>query len=115
MNTQKTAAEETLGFALPTRKVESFHYTDLQALLRDLPGDVVSGETTQDYTPLVETHLVSFKDGSLTGEQVLPNGVMMSANATKITSEDRDDAIVAMNAVTPGDAVEFVINGNSTV
>ena len=32
-NIQKTATEEALGVALPTRRVESFHYTDLRSML----------------------------------------------------------------------------------
>ena len=114
MNIQKTAAEETLGFMLPTRRVESFHYTDLRAMLRDLPDEATKTDEGADYAPLIDTHLVSIKDGVLSGEQVLPSGVIMSADATKTGSVDIDDAIVAMNAATAGDAVEFVISGDAT-
>ena len=31
-------AERLGGAGLPTRKVESYHYTDLRTLLRDVPG-----------------------------------------------------------------------------
>lgn len=114
MNIQKTAAEETLGFMLPTRRVESFHYTDLRAMLRELPEEVIKSDNGADYTPLIETHLVSIKDGLLSGEQVLPAGVIMSADAEKANSVNIDDAIVAMNAATAGDAVKFVITGDAT-
>ncbi len=114
MNIQKTAAEETLGFMLPTRRVESFHYTDLRAMLRDLPAEASADGGDNGYTPLVDTHLVSFNDGKLSGEQVLPSGVIMTADAAKANSVDINDAIVAMNAVSAGDAVEFVISGDAT-
>ncbi|MEL7429181.1 MAG: Fe-S cluster assembly protein SufD [Pseudomonadota bacterium] len=114
MNIQKTAAEEALGFMLPTRKVESFHYTDLRTMLRELPAEAVGNGGKTAYEPLVETHLVSFVDGKLSGEQILPSGVMMSTDAQKANSVDINDAIIAMNAATAGDAVEFVISGNAT-
>ncbi len=113
MTIQKTSAEETLGFMLPTRRVESFHYTDLRTMLRDLPHQA-SGEAGGTYAPIIDTHLVSFANGKLSGEQVLPSGVIMSTDCAKANSADINDAIVAMNAATMGDTVEFVVSGDST-
>ncbi|MEM7289880.1 MAG: Fe-S cluster assembly protein SufD [Pseudomonadota bacterium] len=114
MNTQMTAAEETLGFVLPTRKVESFHYTDLRRMLRELPQEGRGSGTETKYEPIVETHLIAFSDGTLQGDQILPSGVIMSTGAQKADSEDINDAIVSLNAATAGDALEFVISGDST-
>ncbi len=114
MSIQKTPAEETLGFPLPSRRVESFHYTDLRALLRDVPLEADSAGAGTDYAPIVETHLVSLKDGKISGNEELPSGVTMSTGASKLNSNDINDAIVAMNAATAGDAIEFVISGNAT-
>lgn len=111
---QKTQAEEALGMELPTRRVESFHYTDLRNMLREIP-DNASGSSAGDYAPLVDTHLLSFNDGRLAEDQVLPKGVTLSTDVAKATSSDINDAIVGMNAVTSGDAISLVIEGNSTM
>jgi len=111
---QKTQAEEALGIELPTRRVESFHYTDLRSLLREIPDHAVSGSSNGSYEPLVDTHLISFVDGKIAGEQVLPAGVNLSTDVVKANSSDINDAIIGMNAVTNGDAVSIVIEGDST-
>ena len=41
---QKTAAEEVLGLNLPTRRVESFHYTDLRALIQEIPEEASASD-----------------------------------------------------------------------
>jgi len=117
MSVQKTAAEETLGFMLPTRKVESFHYTDLRALLRELPETVKIAETGGDnYQRLIPTTRLPFYDGQYFAEigDELPQGVKVTNGVEKANSADINDAIVGMNAVTAGDAIDVVIEGNET-
>lgn len=111
---QKTQAEEALGMELPTRRVESFHYTDLRTMLREIP-DNARGSSAGDYAPLVDTHLISFNDGKLAEGQVLPKGVTLSTDVAKAVSSDINDAIIGMNAVTSGDAVSLTIEGNATM
>lgn len=111
---QKTQAEEALGMELPTRRVESFHYTDLRNMLREIP-DNADGSASGDYAPLVDTHLLSFNDGKLADHQLLPDGVTLSTDVAKANSSDINDAIVGMNAVTAGDAVSLIIEGNATM
>ena len=111
---QKTQAEEALGMELPTRRIESFHYTDLRTMLREIP-DNANGSSAGDYAPLVDTHLLSFNDGKLADGQVLPQGVTLTKDVAKAKSSDINDAIVAMNAVTSGDAISLEIEGNSTM
>jgi len=100
---------------LPTRRVESFHYTDLRSMLREIPDNVKAGSSAAKYEPLVDTHLISFVDGVLEGEQVLPAGVSLSTDVAKANSTHINDAIVGMNAVTNGDAISLVIEGNATL
>jgi hypothetical protein len=83
-------------------------------MLREIP-DNASGSSKGDYAPLVDTHLLSFNDGKLADGQVLPKGVTLSTDATKATSTDINDAIIGMNAVTSGDAISLVIEGNATM
>lgn len=111
---QKTQAEEALGMELPTRRVESFHYTDLRSMLREIPNNA-TGSSAGDYAPIVDTHLLSFNDGKLADGQVLPNGVTLTTDVAKANSADINDAIIGMNAVTTGDAISLVIDGNATM
>ena len=111
---QRTAAEEVLGLNLPTRRVESFHYTDLRALIQEIPEEASDSDETKTISPVVESHLITFADGRLSGEQILPSGVMLSAGANKLESTDINDAIVSMNNAISGDAVEIVMSGDST-
>lgn len=111
---QKTQAEEALGMELPTRRVESFHYTDLRSMLREIPNNA-TGSSAGDYAPIVDTHLLSFNDGKLADDQVLPNGVTLTTDVAKANSADINDAIIGMNAVTTGDAISLVIDGNATM
>ena len=117
MSIQKTAAEETLGFMLPTRKVESFHYTDLRAMLREMPQSVAIAETAGDnYQRLVPTTRLPFYDGQYFADMgdELPADVKVTNGVAKAQSADINDAIIGMNAVTSGDAIEVVIEGNKT-
>ncbi|MEO1142699.1 MAG: SufD family Fe-S cluster assembly protein, partial [Pseudomonadota bacterium] len=111
---QRTAAEEALGLNLPTRRVESFHYTDLRALIQEIPEEASATDAPKTVTPVVDSHQITFADGRLSGEQILPSGVMLSAGANKAGSTDINDAIVSINNAISGDAVEIVVSGNST-
>jgi len=86
MNIQKTAAEEMLGFALPTRRVESFHYTDLRARLASI-GDVAprpdnaATQTIGGSFPRLarDACVLHFYDGhGFDRDETLPEGVMVS-------------------------------------
>ncbi|MEM7067675.1 MAG: Fe-S cluster assembly protein SufD [Pseudomonadota bacterium] len=115
MNIQKTAAEETLGFMLPTRKVESFHYTDLRSLVKEMPAAIEIADTAGDnYQRLVPAFRLPFFDGQYFADlgDELPKGVKVTNGVAKANSSDINDAIVGMNAVTPGDAIEVVIDGD---
>lgn len=118
MNTNlQTDAEKSLGVSLPTRRVESFHYTDLRSLLRTVPEQLDTAETGGDnYTRLVEAVLLPFYDGKYFAEfaDELPKGVLVSSDATKAQSADVDDTLVSINAEGQGDAISITINGDST-
>ena len=112
-----TAAEEVLGFELPTRRVESWHYTDLKALLREVPQIVGEPDTKGDnYKRLVPAFRLPFYDGRLFEDMAdaLPEGVSVRKRAEKPSANRIDDAVIAMNGVEAGDAVDIVIGGDST-
>lgn len=65
-NIQMTPAEEMLGQMLPTRRVESFHYTDLRSLIGSFPAAISQAETSGDnYKRLVATSRLPIFDGKL--------------------------------------------------
>ena len=106
-----------LGFPLPTRKVESFHYTDLRAMLREMPEAVKVADSGGDnYQRLVPAVRLPFYDGQYFADMgdELPAGVKVTNGVAKANSTEIDDAIVGMNAVTEGDAVEIEISGDTT-
>ncbi|MEM9331210.1 MAG: Fe-S cluster assembly protein SufD [Pseudomonadota bacterium] len=117
MNIQRTPAEEALGVNLPTKRVESFHYTDLRSLLKDLPEQIDVAETAGDnYQRLVPAIRLPFFDGQYFADlgDELPDGVKVTNGIEKAESTDIDDTIVGMNAKIAGDAIEIVIDGTST-
>lgn len=107
MNIQKTAAEEALGFALPTRKVESFHYTDLRTRLGELgesaprPEDADTKSLGDSFPRLAsDACVLHFYDGhSFARDEKLPEGVMVSRELPEALSKvmGADDTIPAIN------------------
>ena len=117
MQIQKTPAEEKLGFLLPTRKIESFHYTDLRRLLRELPEAVGAADTGGDnYRRIVPAVRLPFYDGQFFPDiaDELPSGVTVTNGVAKQNSSDINDAIIGMNAAMSGDAIEVAIKGDGT-
>jgi Fe-S cluster assembly protein SufD len=117
-NQQKTEAEEQLGVSLPTRRVESFHYTDLRSLLRSAPARLKEADTAGDnYKRLVDAVRLPFFDGRFFADLAdeLPKGVTVSSDAVKAGGDTVDDVLVAINAAGEGDAVSVRIEGDSTL
>src|SRR6056297_3040155 len=63
---------------LPTRRVESWHYTDLRNLLKDVPEAAAPGDMRGDYEKLVDTNRLLFVDGQRSAEDdPVYDGVMI--------------------------------------
>ncbi|MEO0329262.1 MAG: Fe-S cluster assembly protein SufD [Pseudomonadota bacterium] len=117
MSIQKTHSEEALGMSLPTRKVESFHYTDLRALIRELPEPVKLADTGGDnYQRIMPAVRLPFYDGQFFADiaDELPEGVTVTNGVAKANSTDINDAIIGMNAAMHGDAILIKIDGDGT-
>ena len=69
-----------------------------------------------NYQRLVPAVRLPFYDGQYFADMgdELPEGVKVTNGIAKANSADINDAIVGMNAATAGDAIEVVIDGNST-
>src|SRR5690606_32893562 len=104
-------AERLSGAGLPTRKVESYHYTDLKALLRSVPA-LVSPEEAAGRTPFdiegayrlpivngVPQPPANAPDGMATG--VVPGSVLTT----------RDDVLVRLNGALVRDSLRVEVAG----
>lgn len=106
-------AERLSGAGLPTRKVESYHYTDLKSLLRTVPAvaDVGAGSAA----PLLEVpgaaRLVIANGVPLPADEQ-PAGVSVGVvDGSGLTT--RDDAIVCLNKGLVAQSLDLNIEGEA--
>lgn len=105
------AAERLRVIGLPTRRVESYHYTDLKTLLSAVPplaklAPVAAG-------PVIDipgSFRVVIANGEVQNTGTAPNGVIVSkvAGATLTT---RDDVLVRLNAALVSESVSVELAG----
>ncbi len=120
MKLQKTTAEEALGFMLPTRRIESFHYTDLRSRLNQIgiaaprPSDEDAQSFGDSFPRLAaDACVLHFYDGhGFDRNETLPEGVIVSRNLPEAVTEVRelDDAIPAINNKITSDGVSIAIS-----
>ena len=106
-------AVEALKAGLPTRRVESWHYTDLRRLLTSVPA-FDQAATAKPLDPVIEgSHVLSVINGRLAQKTPSVDGVSVSKLSDKLTDGSfapgmdlygSDDAIGALN-------VAFVSDG----
>ena len=119
MSIQKTVAEEKLDLILPTRRVESFHYTDLRSQLRDVgekaerPSEEVSREIGANFPRLAsDACVLHFYDGhGFDRAEALPQGVSVFRELPGMLdiSNGADDTIPAINGKITSDGASIVI------
>lgn len=125
MNVQKTAAENTLGFMLPTRRVESFHYTDLRARVSNigenapLPAEEDTRSIGSSFPRLAsDACVLHFYDGhGFDRDETLPEGVMVSRDLPEALKANAgaDDTIPAINEKITTDGVSIAITKGKVV
>ena len=90
----------------PTRRVESWHYTDLRTLLRSVPAPVATAPSLQAIAPLVdESNVLAVLQGaanasaSIDGVEVssFADALVSGTAVSGLTALDRDDAIGKIN------------------
>ena len=83
---------------LPTRRVETFHYTDLKALLRALPAEEPQA-VAQAINPLVAgAHVLNVLQGVAQRPAALPDGVSISLYRDALTDGAAAEGLTAFNA-----------------
>lgn len=91
------AAARLQGAGLPTRRVESYHYTDLKALLREVPDlSMAAAEMSAPAFSVPGAFRLAIVNGVFQPAGSAPAGVIVGAAAGGVLSE-RDDVLVRLN------------------
>lgn len=91
------AAERLSGTGLPTRRVESYHYTDLKALLREVPDlSEVAHEAGAPALRIPGAYRIVIVNGDIQRAGTAPAGVIVGSSDGGALSE-RDDVLVRLN------------------
>jgi Fe-S cluster assembly protein SufD len=115
---QRDGAIEMIKAGFPTRRIESWHYTDLRRLLGKVPEfDATASVRAPD--PILEgSGLVTLINGAISGKPSLAEGVSFASLAEKLTDGSAaaelktygsDDTIGAINAAFVADGVSLDI------
>jgi len=101
----RQAADEMTSVGLPTRRVEAYHYTDLKALLRDVPA--IAQESEQVGVPQFRVpgaYRILVANGRIQQSTTPPNGIVVSEVAGSPLNE-RDDVLVRLNQALTGSSL----------
>jgi Fe-S cluster assembly protein SufD len=115
---QRDGAREMIKAGFPTRRIESWHYTDLRRLLGKVPEfDATASVRAPD--PILEgSGLVTLINGAISGKPSLAEGVSFASLAEKLTDGSAaaelktygsDDTIGAINTAFVADGVALDI------
>lgn len=108
-----TAEAERLSAAgLPTRRVESYHYTDLKMLLRDLPE--LAGEAHEASAPALRvagSYQLMIANGAVQDAGTAPAGVIVGRSAGGALSQ-RDDILVRLNSALVKESLNLNLEGS---
>ena len=106
VGTRDRQLDELKTGGLPTRRVESWHYTDLKALLRSVPATVSTAPSLEVAAPLVEDAQVFAVLQGVADSSATIDGAGIAAYAASLADGtaanglaalDRDDAIGKIN------------------
>jgi Fe-S cluster assembly protein SufD len=104
-------AERLTGAGLPTRKVESYHYTDLKLLLRAVPELVAAAEGVSPPAMRVAgAHQLMIANGVVQESSTAPAGVIVGKTEGAVLSA-RDDVLVRLNSALVREALTLDLNG----
>ena len=110
----KAAAERLAASGLPTRKVESYHYTDLKMLLRAVPALAgVEKAVSEPGFRIPGAHRVPVTNGiaDIAGE--MPAGMRATiAQGSALT--ERDDVLVRLNSALATQTLKLEIQSRAT-
>jgi len=105
-------AERLAAAGLPTRKVESYHYTDLKTLLRAVPE--LAGKAEGVSPPALRVagaHQLMIANGVLQESGTAPAGVIVGTVDGPVLST-RDDVLVRLNSALVKSALRIDLDGS---
>ena len=106
------AAERLEGTGLPTRRVEDYHYTDLKALLRDVPEIGGAAATVSPPTFSVPgAYRIPIVNGAIEPAGTAPAGVITGTVDGGVLTE-RDDVLVRLNDGLVGKALRVDLDND---
>ena len=110
-NAGAAAEAERLAVAgLPTRRVESYHYTDLKMLLRTVPPLAESAHDVEPTLDITGAFRLSLINGQLQPHSAAPAGVAIGETAGSALTE-RDDVLVRLNTALARKTVTIDVRG----
>ncbi len=105
-------AERLGGAGLPTRRVESYHYTDLKMLLRDLPELAQAPQAASAPALRVAgAYQVMIANGVVQDAGTAPAGVIVGKAAGGALSQ-RDDVLVRLNSALARESLVLTLEGS---
>jgi len=105
-------AERLQGAGLPTRKVESYHYTDLKQLLRNVPDLVAKAEGVSPPAMRVAgAYQLMIVNGEVQESGTAPAGVIVGKTDGGVLSQ-RDDVLVRLNNALTKQALSLDLDGS---
>ena len=105
-------AERLQGAGLPTRKVESYHYTDLKQLLRNVPDLVARAEGVSPPAMRVAgAYQLMIVNGDVQESGTAPAGVIVGKTDGGVLSQ-RDDVLVRLNNALTKQALSLDLDGS---
>ena len=105
-------AERLAGAGLPTRRVESYHYTDLKLLLRSVPE--LAALATQASAPALRVagaYQLMIANGAVQDSGTAPAGVIVGTVAGGVLTT-RDDVVVRLNAALTAESLRLDLEGS---
>ena len=108
----KDAAERLRVAGLPTRRVESYHYTDLKSLLGSVPP--MASAANDASAPAIDipgAYRIVIANGVVQSSATAPAGVIVGkAHGSVLTT--RDDVIVRLNAALVSESLTLELTGS---
>lgn len=106
----KDLAEHLGESGLPSRRIESYHYTDLRTLLRDVPPLAKKAEAIgAPDLRVAGSYRILLANGVMQDANTAPAGVAVST-ADGGVLDTRDDVISRLNGALTGDAVHIELS-----
>jgi Fe-S cluster assembly protein SufD len=105
-------AERLSGAGLPTRRVESYHYTDLKALLRSVPGPATpAAEASAPLMQVPGAFQLMIANGRVQQHGSVPAGIIVGKVAgSGLTT--RDDVLVRLNQSLAAESLDLNLEGS---